>query len=251
MVDFTTNFVPLVDGGPTSHHVHFFFDSVGILNAGAPGTGPWILYDVPSPFTGYRTIDRPPGATHLCITPATNDHAVVDTTIFDCHLLPEPATNTPTQGPTAAPTFQTTSDPSAGPTRAPMSAPTTRPSLRPTTHPTLAPTTTAEDPNVLTATITGITVQNGAYQVSYTTNFVPLINGGPDAHHVHFFFDTVGVENAGTPGSGPWILYDVPSPFTRYGPDDRPAGATQMCVTPATNGHAVDNVAIFHCVDLP
>lgn len=113
-------------------------------------------------------------------------------------------------------------------------------------------------PGVLTSTITSITLVGGTYNVFWTTdNFVPVIGGGPDAHHIHFYFDTVGVVNAGVPQSGPWILWDANegagrgSPFDGYGVNDRPVGATQMCVTVATNDHAVDNVNFFHCMDLP
>lgn len=90
------------------------------------------------------------------------------------------------------------------------------------------------------------------YAVTYTfSGFTPSIQGDDTNHHLHFYFDTVGVQNAGLPASGPWILYDFPIPFTGYGPADVPAGATQMCVTVATHGHQVDNMNYFHCVDLP
>jgi hypothetical protein len=68
--------------------------------------------------------------------------------------------------------------------------------------------------------------------------------------HVHFFFNIVSPENAGVPGSGPWILYGGPRPFTRYKVSDRPASATQMCALAANSNHSV--VANSgNCVDLP
>ncbi|MEM9562804.1 MAG: Hsp70 family protein [Actinomycetota bacterium] len=112
-------------------------------------------------------------------------------------------------------------------------------------------TTTAAADAGRSATITGITVAGGAYAVAYTTTFDPVISGDPTTHHLHFFFDTVGVANAGQPGSGPWILYDGPSPFTGYGPGDRPSGATQLCVVVATHDHALDDASVFDCADLP
>jgi actin-like ATPase involved in cell morphogenesis len=99
-------------------------------------------------------------------------------------------------------------------------------------------------------TITSITLDGDTYVVEYETNYDPVIGDG-DAIHIHFYFDTVPLSEAGTPGDGPWILFDGPGPFTEYRLSDRPEGATQMCATPATSGHAVHNERSFHCVDLP
>ena len=67
--------------------------------------------------------------------------------------------------------------------------------------------------------------------------------------HVHFFFNTVLATNAGNPGSGPWILYDTPSPFTGYSVAEG-AGATKMCILVANPDHSV-NQGTGNCVDLP
>lgn len=99
-------------------------------------------------------------------------------------------------------------------------------------------------------TITGIGLEGDSYVVEYSANYEPLI-AASEAVHIHFFFDTVPVEEAGVPGDGPWILYDTPAPFTEYGPGDRPDGATQMCATPATSDHRVVDPRVFHCMDLP
>ncbi len=120
----------------------------------------------------------------------------------------------------------------------------------PTTTPTTAETTTTAASG-LSATIGDITVDGDRYAVVYTTTFDPVISGDPSTHHLHFFFDTVGVDDAGAPGAGPWALYDGPSPFRGYGPGDRPSGATKLCVTVATSDHAVDDPSVFHCADLP
>jgi hypothetical protein len=100
-------------------------------------------------------------------------------------------------------------------------------------------------------TITGIELNGGAYEVEYEANFEPVIGGDAENLHIHFYFDTIGVEEAGLPGSGPWILYDVPSPFTGYGEADRPEEATQMCATVADVGHNLVSDRVFHCMDLP
>ncbi len=57
-------------------HVHFFFNTVSPEDAGVPGQGPWIIYDTPSPFTGYAESDRPTGANQMCILVANADHSI-------------------------------------------------------------------------------------------------------------------------------------------------------------------------------
>ncbi len=85
------------------------------------------------------------------------------------------------------------------------------------------------------------------YVVEYETfEFTEVLPG----MHIHFFFDTVSVENAGSPGSGPWYLYGGPRPFTGYRVAERPAAATQMCVLVANSNHSVEPNS-GNCVDLP
>ena len=72
---------------PGVRHVHFFFDTVPPTEAGEPGNGPWILYDGPSPFKGYKVGQRPGGATKMCILVANHDHSVVQNT-GNCVDLP-------------------------------------------------------------------------------------------------------------------------------------------------------------------
>ena len=71
----------------------------------------------------------------------------------------------------------------------------------------------------------------------------------PDTH-VHFFFNTVYQENAGVPGSGPWIVYGGPRPFTEYAVKDRPDAATQMCALVANSDHTIQ-LDSGNCLDLP
>jgi hypothetical protein len=103
-----------------------------------------------------------------------------------------------------------------------------------------------------TARINAIAVQAGRYIVDFETlGFEPLVPG----QHVHFFFNTVPPEEAGMPGSGPWIYPIGPgepntSPFTLYTVDQRPGGATQMCVLVANEDHSVIQ-GTGNCVDLP
>lgn len=86
------------------------------------------------------------------------------------------------------------------------------------------------------AEITGISLDGSQYSVIFQTDgFTPDIMHT----HVHFFFNTVPPEQAGVPGVGPWFVYGGPSPFTGYGPADRPQGATQLCVLVANHDHSV------------
>jgi hypothetical protein len=92
--------------------------------------------------------------------------------------------------------------------------------------------------------------ENNNYVVDFDAyNYEPALPG----EHVHFFFDTVAPEDAGTPGSGPWKLYGGPSPFTGYAFADRPFGpygAEQMCILVANPDHSV-LLNSGNCVKLP
>lgn len=107
------------------------------------------------------------------------------------------------------------------------------------------PTSTPSMPYVL---ITDIRLEKEKYIVDYETHNFPE----PSFLHVHMFFDTVPLELAGMPGSGPWKLtwgeYGNP-PFTQYGPANRPALATQMCALVANPDHTV-NLNTGNCFDL-
>jgi serine/threonine-protein kinase len=107
------------------------------------------------------------------------------------------------------------------------------------------PTATPTGPYVV---ITSITLENNKYVVNYEVG-----NFEGQNYHVHMFFDTVPPENAGSPGNGPWKLtygnYG-PSPFTQYGPANKPATASQMCALVANPNHSVI-LNTGNCVDLP
>ena len=134
-----------------------------------------------------------------------------------CDCLPEESIATATPTPTKVPPTATTVPPTA------TSAP-----------PTAAPTATTG--LEFSVRITGITLQDGHYIVSYeTAGYTEQLPG----RHVHFFFDTVPESQAGVPGGGPWILYGGPRPFTQYGEGDRPGGATAMCALVANSDHSI------------
>ena len=126
-------------------------------------------------------------------------------------------------------------------------APLASETLAPTETPTDTPTPTETLPP-LYVRINSITVDNsGNYVVEYETfGYTEALPG----MHVHFFFNTVPPEQAGSPGSGPWYLYGGPRPFTKYREVDRPANATQMCALVANANHSVVPDS-GNCVNLP
>ncbi len=148
--------------------------------------------------------------------------------------------------PSAAPSVAVVASPSASVavSPSPSAVPTASPSPEPTATPAPTPT---PPPAGRQARIKEITVSGGRYVVDYDVfNFDPELPG----RHVHFFFDTVPPKEAGVPGSGPWILYAGPVPFTEYKVSDRPSGAKQMCILVARMDHSVIQDT-GNCVDLP
>ena len=120
-------------------------------------------------------------------------------------------------------------------------------------EPTEIPTDTAipftPTPSTPYVVITGIRLENNKYVVDYETHNYP---SAPQLH-VHMFFNTVPPDQAGAPGKGPWKLTAGPygsSPFTQYGPANRPPNATQMCSLVANTNHTVIPNS-GNCVDLP
>ena len=100
--------------------------------------------------------------------------------------------------------------------------------------------------------IKGIDEEEGAYVVYFTVaGYSPKISEEEGTLHIHFFFDTVAPENAGTNGNPPgeWALYDGPSPFTQLKVSDRPEGATKICALVADHQHRI-TTGTGNCLDL-
>jgi hypothetical protein len=136
--------------------------------------------------------------------------------------------------------------PVVSPSVAPTSSATPEPSATPLPSPTAIPTP-SPTPAGQQARITGIAITDGRYVVDYEVfGFEPALPG----RHVHFFFDTVSVADAGVPGKGPWFLYAGPVPFTGYKVSDKPAAATQMCILVANADHTIVPDT-GNCMDLP
>jgi len=132
-------------------------------------------------------------------------------------------------------------------TNMPEPTATTPPPTEIPTDTAVPPTPTPETPYVV---LTDIRLENNSYVVDFEMHNTP-----PDQPnmHVHMFFNTVPPEQAGSPGTGPWKLIGGPygpSPFTLYGPANKPAGATQMCGLIANPNHTVVPNS-GNCVNLP
>jgi YVTN family beta-propeller protein len=71
------NFTPDIPG---QFHVHFYWNNLPVVEAGAPGSGPWLVWDQPDvvldPF--FDIANRPPGATAICVVVADTTHAIAD-----------------------------------------------------------------------------------------------------------------------------------------------------------------------------
>jgi serine/threonine protein kinase len=68
-------------------HIHFFFDTIPPDQVGMSGGGNRLMYGGPSPFNGYRIIDRPANAAQLCALVANPDHTVIPDS-GNCFKLP-------------------------------------------------------------------------------------------------------------------------------------------------------------------
>ncbi|MBP6469528.1 MAG: protein kinase [Chloroflexi bacterium] len=171
------------------------------------------------------------------LPPATEVAAVAPTILL---------TATPTEAATetAVPPTATLPKPTATATDVPPTPTQVLPTAVPPTATPVPPPTSA----ALAVRITNITLDaSNHYVVAYeTSGYTETLPG----MHVHFFFNTVSEANAGMPGSGPWILYGGPRPFTQYTANDRPAAATQMCALVANADHSIQPGS-GNCYPLP
>jgi actin-like ATPase involved in cell morphogenesis len=96
----------------------------------------------------------------------------------------------------------------------------------------------SDEPVAPSARITAIGADGDRYAVDFEAS-VPLSIADPDGYHLHFFYDTVPVADAGVPGPGPWVQYDGPSPVRELAIADRPPAASRICVLVARADHRV------------
>ena len=89
------------------------------------------------------------------------------------------------------------------------------------------------------------------FVVGYETlNYEPDIDG---QFHVHFFFDTTPITEAGAPGGGPWVVYDLDEngdKVYRFPVSDVPPDATVLCAAVAAHNHSLDSLE-SSCAPIP
>lgn len=117
------------------------------------------------------------------------------------------------------------------------------------------------------ALLTGVKLDGNTYVATYTVKgFEPIIytagqKGAPGDHHVHFFFDTVGADHAGTNTAQPgiWTVWDRDSGhgelrFDALSVDNQGQnggdGATKLCILVADAPHGVEQGS-GNCLPLP
>lgn len=146
--------------------------------------------------------------------------------------------SSPSPSPTSLPTASPTGVPSATVTSTPTQTPSPTITLSPTLSPTPTPSPTPTiPPGVPFVRINGVALDiAGNYVVNYETfEYTEKLPG----MHIHFFFNTVLPEQAGSPGTGPWFLYGGPRPFMGFQQSERPQNATQLCALVANPNHSV------------
>jgi molecular chaperone DnaK len=89
------------------------------------------------------------------------------------------------------------------------------------------------------------------FVVQYSTlNYEPDIDG---QFHVHFFFDTTPITEAGNPGHGDWVVYDLDEngeKVYRFPATDVPSDATALCAAVAAHNHSLDSLE-SSCAPIP
>jgi len=125
-----------------------------------------------------------------------------------------------------------------------------------TTTESSAPPVCPSDSEKLCIEMTNIDIDGDSLVIDWTPfNFRPAIDG----NHAHFYWNTTASTEAGSNAAdfgaepGLWELTDQ-RPF--HSADvmllsNKPPGATDVCVTPATAQHGVVDPFVFHCVPLP
>jgi molecular chaperone DnaK len=99
-----------------------------------------------------------------------------------------------------------------------------------------------------------ITREGDVFVARYTTvGYDPKVQGGPESRHIHFYFDTLPVDQAGIPAPPNWVVYDTDAEgnlIYRFEASTVPPGATKLCASVANVNHGLDD-HLQHCVALP
>ena len=116
---------------------------------------------------------------------------------------------------------------------------------------TAAPSGDCAAPSGLCVTIDSFQREGDGFVVQYSTlNYEPDIDG---QFHVHFFFDTTPITEAGNPGHGDWVVYDVDEhgeKVYRFPASKVPPNATQLCAAVAAHNHSLDSLE-SSCAPIP
>lgn len=258
-----------------SEHVHFFFNTVPEEQAGMPGSGPWELYGGPRPFTVYTPAQRPANASAMCSLFAYPDHSI-EPGSGTCYPLPDQVVLTALQdtvcrsnpvadaqvtadlpqwemllvkGRTTNSRWWNIQNPLDLNATCWASIDNTLVTGNLGSVPVADPTPEPGAAGAYTVQIAGISLDaQYNYVVEYeTTGFTEAEN----SLHIHFFFDTVPLDQAGVPGDfANWIVYYGPRPFIEYNLADKPQAATQMCALVANPDHTVVQ-GTGNCFNLP
>jgi tRNA A-37 threonylcarbamoyl transferase component Bud32 len=113
--------------------------------------------------------------------------------------------------------------------------------------PALSPTPTVP-PGIRYVRINDIELDSeGNYLVYFDTfEFEPKL----DSYHLTFFFDTLPPEQTGSPYDTFYYMSASPPPFAKFNVNDRPAGATKICVLVANPDHT-SRLDSGNCYPLP
>jgi serine/threonine-protein kinase len=258
-------------------HIHFFYNTVPIEQAGAPGEGPWVMHAGPRPFTGLKASDRPEDATQLCASAVEPDHTllpgggmcfplpdvtqVIAKTDTDCRVGPgeeypvltslEAGASSRAEGISPDEQWWYIRKPGHPGEFCFVAIETTIlkgdiASLK-LVQPPPVPTGAPPVGDALFVEITAIKVDDlDNYVIAYDThNFSEQLPGD----HIHFFFDTTPPEEAGL-GGGSLLMHGGPAPFTGYKVSDRPQNAGKMCALVANPDHSIITVS-GNCFPLP
>jgi molecular chaperone DnaK len=116
---------------------------------------------------------------------------------------------------------------------------------------TTAPSGDCAAPSGRCVTIDSFERDGDQFVVQYSTlNYEPDIDG---QFHVHFFFDTTPITEAGNPGHGDWVVYDLDEhgeKVYRFPASDVPPNATALCAAVAAHNHSLDSLE-SSCVPIP
>lgn len=150
------------------------------------------------------------------------------------------------------------------PVRTQSSSPRTDPPARSTvpgrvTSPSSSATVPTTCAGGLCLSISSIELVSGAWIVKYgVSGFDPVIGAAPNLH-VHFFYDTTPIDQAGVPGAGKWVVWDrakgggelvMNAMNVVNAPEMNGMGATAICAAIANHDHSIRTDTVV-CSPLP